>query len=270
MVLADLTAGSVADARTRELVRPLDRVRQDAADRAPALDVLTVLAPADRVKIIAEVKRASPSRGHLAEIPDPAHQAALYEQGGASTISVLTEERKFRGSLADLEAVRTRVTLPVLRKDFIATDYQVYEARAAGADLVLLIVAALDDETLRHLYELILSLGMTPLVETHSAEEVERALALGAKLVGVNARNLSTFELDRDLFGSLVHMFPADVIKIAESAVLSPEDVRHYRSAGADVVLIGEALVTGDPVATLTQYLQAGSFTASADGSQTP
>lgn len=259
MALADLTAGAVEDARAREAVRSLEAVRAAASEQTPALDVLAALAPTDRVKIIAEVKRASPSRGDLAEIPDPALQASLYETGGASAISVLTEQRKFKGSLADLEAVRARVTLPVLRKDFIATDYQVYEARASGADIVLLIVAALDDVTLRHLYELILELGMTPLVETHSAEELERALALGAKLIGVNARNLTTFELDRDLFGRLVSKFPSDVIKIAESAVLSPEDVRHYRAAGADVVLIGEALVTGDPVATLTAYLEAGS-----------
>ncbi len=259
MVLADLTAGAVEDARAREISRPLSQVRAEAAACPPAQDVLAALAPADRVKIIAEVKRASPSRGDLAEIPDPALQASLYEQGGASAISVLTEQRRFKGTLDDLVAVRAKVSLPVLRKDFIASEYQVYEARAAGADIVLLIVAALDDETLRSLYELVLSLGMTPLVETHSAEEVERALALGAKLVGVNARNLSTFELDRELFGRLVGMFPDDVIKIAESAVLSPDDVRHYRAAGADVVLIGEALVTGDPVATLASYLEAGS-----------
>lgn len=259
MLLADLTAGAVEDAGTRELTRPLEQVQRDAAAQIPALDVLAALAPADRVKIIAEVKRASPSRGDLAAIPDPALQAEKYQTGGASAISVLTEQRRFKGSLADLEAVRARVSLPVLRKDFIATPYQVYEARASGADIVLLIVAALDDALLRELYDLVLSLGMTPLVETHSAEEVERALALGAKLVGVNARDLSTFELDRDLFGRLVGMFPDDVIKIAESAVLSPEDVRHYRAAGADVVLIGEALVTGDPVATLATYLEAGS-----------
>lgn len=259
MVLADLTAGAVEDARAREISRPFAQVRDDAQARPAALDALQALAPSDRVKIIAEVKRASPSRGDLASIPDPALQASLYERGGASAISVLTEQRRFKGSLDDLRAVRAQVSLPVLRKDFIATEYQVFEARAAGADIVLLIVAALDDETLRSLYELTLSLGMTPLVETHSADEVERALALGAKLVGVNARNLSSFELDRELFGRLVDMFPADVIKIAESAVLSPDDVRHYREAGADVVLIGEALVTGDPVATLASYLEAGS-----------
>lgn len=257
-MLADLTAGAVADAAERAQTRPLAVVERAALDVAPARDALAALAPADRVKIIAEVKRASPSRGDLADIPDPARQAALYEQGGASAISVLTEGRKFKGSLADLEAVRAAVDLPVLRKDFIANPYQVFEARAAGADLVLLIVAALDQSTLAELHGLIIELGMTPLVETHSAEELSRATDLGAKLIGINARNLSTFELDRNLFGELVDRIPSDAVKIAESAVMGPEDVAHYRRAGADVVLVGEALVTGDPVARLGEFLAVG------------
>ncbi|WP_194422557.1 indole-3-glycerol phosphate synthase TrpC [Microbacterium abyssi] len=257
-MLADLTAGAVEDAERRALTRPLAEVEKAALARPAARDVLAALAPASRVKIIAEVKRASPSRGALAEIPDPARQASLYETGGASAISVLTEERRFGGSLADLEAVTSRVSLPVLRKDFIATPYQVLEARAAGADLALLIVAGLEQQVLQELYALILELGMTPLVETHSAEELEVAIDLGASLIGVNARNLSTFELDRDLFGRLVDRIPVGTIKVAESAVLEPGDVTHYRAAGADVVLIGEALVTGDPVATLQGFLSAG------------
>ena len=257
-MLADLTAGAVEDAEARAVDRPLSVVERDALATTPAIDALAALAPADRVKIIAEVKRASPSRGHLAEIPDPALQAQRYEEGGASAISVLTEERRFKGSLSDLEAVKARVSLPVLRKDFIATPYQVLEARAAGADLVLLIVAALDQPVLRELHDLVVDLGMTPLVETHDLEEVKRAADLGAKLVGVNARNLSTFDLDRDLFGRLAGELPADSIKIAESAVLEPADVAHYRAAGADVVLIGEALVTSDPVSTLHAFLEAG------------
>ena len=258
-MLADLTAGAVEDAEARAALRPLAEVERAALAQGPALDALAALAPADRVKIIAEVKRASPSRGDLASIPDPALQAARYEQGGASAISVLTEGRKFKGSLADLEAVKSRVRLPVLRKDFIATPYQILEARASGADLVLLIVAALEQPLLRELHSLVTELGMTPLVETHSREELERAADLGARLIGVNARDLSTFELDRDLFGSLVERFPADAVKIAESAVLSPSDVAHYRAAGADVVLVGEALVTNDPVSTLHAFLEAGS-----------
>ena len=254
-MLADLTAGALHDARERELLRPLSRVKSAAADAAPPLDALSALSPADRVKIIAEVKRASPSRGDLADIPDPAQLAVSYERGGASAISVLTEGRKFKGSLEDLVDVRSSVGIPVLRKDFISIPYQVYEARAAGADLVLLIVAALDQQTLTDLYALITDLGMTALVETHSAEELERALDLGAGLIGVNARNLSTFELDRDLFGRLAPQIPSGVIRVAESAVLTPADVAHYREAGADVVLIGEALVTSDPILTLGEFL---------------
>ncbi len=254
-MLDQLTAGSVEDAERRRLSRSYAAVEAAALNRAPALDALAALAPADRVKVIAEVKRASPSRGQLAEIRDPAALASAYEQGGASAISVLTEERRFGGSLADLEAVRAAVRVPVLRKDFIATPYQVLEARAAGADLVLLIVAALEQPLLVELHELILSLGMTPLVETHSAEELEQALSIGASLVGVNARNLSTFELDKNLFGTLVDRIPAGVIKVAESAVLTAADVAHYRSDGADVVLVGEALVTNDPILTLSQFL---------------
>ncbi|MCR2792632.1 indole-3-glycerol phosphate synthase TrpC [Microbacterium sp. zg.Y625] len=258
-MLAGLTAGAVEDAEERSLRRPLAEVEKLALSQPAARDALAALAPADRVKIIAEVKRASPSRGDLAAIPDPAHQASLYETGGASAISVLTEGRRFKGSLADLEAVKAAVSVPVLRKDFIATPYQVLEARASGADLVLLIVAALEQPLLAQLHALVLELGMTPLVETHSLDEVQRAADVGARLIGVNARDLSTFELDRDLFGRLAEHIPADAVKIAESAVLTPADVAHYRGAGADVVLIGEALVTGDPVATLTAFLEAGS-----------
>ncbi|RIJ29886.1 indole-3-glycerol phosphate synthase TrpC, partial [Clavibacter michiganensis subsp. insidiosus] len=235
--------------------RPLTQVEAEALARPAALDALSALAPADRVKIIAEVKRSSPSRGALAEIPDPALLASRYETGGASAISVLTEGRKFRGSLQDLEQVRDTVSIPVLRKDFIGEPYQVLEARASGADLVLLIVAALDQKTLVELHALVGELGMTALVETHSAEEVSRALDLGAQVVGVNARNLTTFELDRDLFGSLADSIPAGVVRIAESAVTTADDVAHYRRAGADVVLVGEALVTGDPVRTLSEFL---------------
>lgn len=207
------------------------------------------------MKVIAEVKRASPSRGDLAEIAEPQTLAAQYEAGGASVVSVLTEERKFKGSLADLDAVRKAVSIPVLRKEFIGDEYQVLEARAAGADLVLLIVAALPQARLAALYDMVRELGMTPLVEAHSAEEVTRAVDLGSQLIGVNARDLRTFELDRDLFGRVADQIPAGVIRVAESAVLGVADVQHYREAGADAVLVGEALVTNDPVATLQSYL---------------
>lgn len=247
--------GALADADRRRLERSFSVVEAAAAARAPALDALDALAPTDHVKIIAEIKRSSPSRGSLAEIRDPAALAVSYETGGASAISVLTEERRFHGTLHDLEQVRSAVSLPVLRKDFIGSAYQVFEARAAGADLVLLIVAALKQDELQSLHDLVRELGMTPLVETHSADEVSRALDIGASLVGVNARDLTTFELDPNLFGTLADRIPSGVVRIAESAVKTAADVAHYRAAGADVVLVGEALVTSDPIRTLSEFL---------------
>ncbi len=255
-MLDQLLAGSLDDARARRQLRPLLNVEAEALARPAALDALEYLAPADHIKVIAEVKRASPSRGDLAEIAEPQALAAQYEAGGASAVSVLTEQRKFKGSLEDLDAVRKAVSIPVLRKDFIGEEYQVLEARAAGADLVLLIVAALPQLTLQRLYTFIRELGMTPLVETHSADEVARAVDLGSQLIGVNARDLSTFELDRELFGRVADQIPAGVIRVAESAVLGVSDVERYREAGADAVLVGEALVTGgDPVANLQSFL---------------
>jgi indole-3-glycerol phosphate synthase len=255
-VLDELLAGAVEDAATRQQRISLSSV-ESAALAAPApLDALSFLAPADRVKVIAEIKRSSPSKGALAEIVDPQALARDYEAGGASAVSVLTEGRRFGGSLADLRAVRAAIGIPVLRKDFIGLEYQVFEARAAGADLVLLIVAALDQATLVRLHTLITDLGMTALVETHSADEVSRAVDLGSRVIGVNARDLSSFELDPDLFGRLAGSIPDGTVRIAESAVKTAADVAHYRRAGADVVLVGEALVThGSPRETLTEFL---------------
>jgi indole-3-glycerol phosphate synthase len=252
-------SGAAQDAAEREGRHPLVEVEAAALAAPHPRDALAALGREGRVKVLAEVKRASPSRGDLAAIEDPAALATTYAAAGASAISVLTEERRFRGSLDDLAAVRAAVDVPVLRKDFVSHAYQVLEARAAGADLVLLIVAALEDETLASLYRLTVDLGMTALVEAHTAAEVDSALAVGARLVGVNARDLDTFELDRDLFGRLADRIPDDVLRVAESAVRTAEDVAAYRAAGADVVLVGEALVTGDPAALLTTFLEAGS-----------
>jgi indole-3-glycerol phosphate synthase len=256
-LLIDLVSGASLDADERRGRRPLAEVEAAALAAPAALDALAALGAADRVKIIAEVKRASPSRGQLAEIADPASLAVSYQAGGASAISVLTEGRRFKGSLDDLEAVRRAVDIPVLRKDFLSQPYQLFEARASGADIVLLIVAALDQKTLTELFALSSELGMTALVETHDADEVSRALDVGAALIGVNARDLSTFELDQDLFGRLADSIPSSIIRVAESAVKTAADVAHYRRAGADVVLVGEALVTGDPIGTLTEFLSA-------------
>jgi len=259
-VLEELYAGSLADAQTRLESASLAQVEKLALQNNPALDAISFLAPTERVRVLAEVKRASPSRGDLAEIAEPAVLAKTYAQNGASAISVLTEQRKFKGTLQDLREVRAQVSIPLLRKDFIATEYQILEARAAGADIILLIVAGLKQGDLLRLKKFTEELGMLAFVETHDAIELDRALEAESKMVGINARDLSTFETDRNLFGSLVHVIPKGVIKVAESAVRDAADVAHYRSAGADVVLVGEALVTNDPAKMLRSFIEAGSI----------
>ena len=253
-MLADLYAGALADAKTRLETRSIKELEELAAAQSTPLDALALLSGGSKIKVLAEIKRASPSRGDLNDIANPVELAQTYEAAGAAAISVLTEQRKFKGSLEDLAAVRQAVKIPLLRKDFIANEQQLLEARAAGADIALLIVAGLDDSTLRRLAKFTTDLGMTPFVETHSRDEVLRALDIEARLVGVNARDLSTFETDRNLFGELVGEFPADVVKVAESAVRNKADVEHYAKAGADVVLVGEALVTNDASALLAQF----------------
>ena len=253
-MLEGLYAGSLADAETRKQEVSLNQIEALATSAAPALDALGFLAKDAHIKVLAEIKRASPSKGSMAEIAEPAELAKLYATNGASAISVLTEQRKFLGSLDDLRAVRKAVDVPLLRKDFVANEYQVLEARAAGADIVLLIVAGIDAKLLTRLKAFIEELGMTAFVETHSADEVRFAVDAGTQLLGVNARDLSTFETDRDLFAKLSHLVPESTIKVAESAVRQTDDVRHYRAAGADVVLVGEALVTGDAAALLREF----------------
>lgn len=204
-VLDDIIVGVREDLETRRAALPLEEIKKQAAAQAPALDALAALRGAEQgsVEIISEVKRSSPSKGALSDIPDPAELAVAYQAGGAAAISVLTEERRFKGTLADLDAVRAAVSIPVLRKDFTVDEYQIWEARAHGADLVLLIVAALDDATLRRFLDLTHELGMNALVETHTPEEIERAVAVGARIVGVNVRNLKTLEVDNANFSKL-------------------------------------------------------------------
>jgi indole-3-glycerol phosphate synthase len=245
-VLQSLYAGAIADAKTRQESISLSEIEQLASKAKPPIDAVTLLGAGKFVKVIAEIKRASPSKGHLATIADPGALASVYQSAGASAISVLTEQRSFLGSLQDFDEVRIAVSLPLLRKDFIANEYQVFEARAHGADIVLLITAGLDPAHLERLKKLIESLGMTAFIETHNRDEVEFAASIGAKLVGVNARDLTTFETDRNLFEQLVDILPGDCIKVAESAVRGVADVEAYASAGADCVLVGESLVTGD------------------------
>jgi indole-3-glycerol phosphate synthase len=258
-VLEGIVAGVLEDLAVRQAATSLDELKERAARAPGALEVVSRLRKQDAVAVIAEVKRSSPSKGALATITDPAALAADYAVGGASVISVLTEQRRFGGSLADLDAVRARVDVPVLRKDFVVTPYQVWEARAHGADVVLLIVAALEQTVLTSLVERVHSLGMTALVEAHTADEVKRALDAGARVVGVNARNLKTLEVDRDTFAALSPLIPDDVVRVAESGVRGPHDVMDYARAGAHAVLVGEALVTGEaPRRSVADLVAAG------------
>ncbi|RYJ04630.1 MAG: indole-3-glycerol phosphate synthase TrpC, partial [Actinomycetales bacterium] len=241
-VLDEILAGAAADLEDRMAVTSLDDLKAKAARQPEALDPMPAFR-AEGVSVIAEVKRSSPSKGALATIKDPAALACDYAAGGAAAISVLTEERRFGGTLEDLKAVRARVDVPVLRKDFITTSYQLWEARAAGADMALLIVAALEQPALESLIERARSIGLTPLVEVHDEPEVLRALEAGADLIGVNARNLKTLEVDRDTFQRLSPLIPSPVVKVAESGVRGTHDVIEYARAGAHVVLVGETLV---------------------------
>jgi indole-3-glycerol phosphate synthase len=258
-VLDGILVGVREDLAAREAAVPLADVKAMARAAAPPRPVLPVLLEPG-VGVIAEVKRASPSKGALAAIADPAALARTYAEAGARVISVLTEQRRFNGSLADLDAVRAEVDIPVLRKDFIVGPYQVHEARAHGADLVLLIVAALEQNVLHGLLERVESLGMTALVEIHTEAEADRALSAGAKVIGVNARDLTTLQIDRDVFARIAPGLPSDVVTVAESGVRGPSDLLAYAGAGADAVLVGEGLVTsGDPRAALADLVTAGS-----------
>lgn len=250
-VLDEIIAGVREDLAAREAATPLADVRAALADVDPVRDPMPHFRAAGS-SVIAEVKRKSPSKGELADIPDPAVLAAAYAQGGAAAISVLTEQRRFNGTLDDLRAVRAAVETPILRKDFIVSSYQLIEGRAAGADLALLIVAALDDDELRRLYDEARELGLTVLVEVHDEAETERAVELGAELIGVNARNLKTLAVDNDTFGRLAKLIPDDRVKVAESGISGPEDVQRFVDEGARVVLVGEALVKdGNPTAAV-------------------
>jgi indole-3-glycerol phosphate synthase len=257
-VLDEIVDGVRLDLARREAAVPMGLVRDLVDAAGPLRDPM----PAFRTpgaSVIAEVKRRSPSKGNLAEISDPAGLARAYASGGAAAISVLTEERRFGGSLDDLRTVRAAVQTPLLRKDFIVTSYQLLEARAAGADLALLIVAALPDTQLEELYAEARALGLTVLVEVHDEPETERAVDLGAELIGVNARNLKTLSVDWDTFGRLAPLIPDHVVKVAESGITGPADVARYVAEGADVVLVGEALVKdGDPESAVREMTGLG------------
>ncbi|MBC9727092.1 indole-3-glycerol phosphate synthase TrpC [Streptomyces sp. TRM68367] len=256
-VLESIVDGVLADLAVRRERVPLEELRERAAAAPAALDGVRALRADAEVRVIAEVKRASPSAGLLADIPDAAAMARAYQDGGAAAVSVLTEERRFGGGLADLDAVRAHVRIPVLRKDFVVTRYQVWEARAHGADLVLLIAAALDGPRLPALVAEARAAGLTPLVEVHDAEEIARAVDAGAEVIGVNNRDLRTLRVDRSTFARLVDRMPHTVVRVAESGIRGPEDVAACAAAGADAVLVGTALVRGGRPAEAVRALAA-------------
>ena len=261
-VLDEILDGVRADLEARQEAVPLDQLKERTRRVPPALDVVAALR-GDDVAVIAEVKRSSPSKGALAAIADPAGLASDYQAGGARVISVLTEQRRFGGSLADLDAVRDAVTVAVLRKDFIVSSYQLWETRAHGADMALLIVAALEQNALVSLVERAVSIGLVPLVEVHDEAEADRALEAGAKVIGVNARNLRTLEVDRSVFERIAPGLPSRVLKIAESGVRDPHDLIAYAAAGADAVLVGEGIVTKpSPRQAVADLVTAGSHPA--------
>lgn len=229
-----------------------DLLRRTALDAAPARDFAGALRRADgRIAVIGELKRRSPSKGELAPDLDPATTAKAYEAGGAAALSVLTDAPFFDGRVDDLVQARAATSIPVLRKDFTIDEIQVYESRAIGADAILLIAAAVtDDSLLADLHALATELGLAVVVEAHDAAEIERALAAGAAVVGVNNRNLATFDEDLGVGERLAAMLPRHVVGVAESAVRSAEDARRLGAVGFDAVLVGEALVrAADPAA---------------------
>jgi indole-3-glycerol phosphate synthase len=252
-VLSSIIEGVREDLAARRL--PMGQL-QEALETAPAVrDCLPNLI-SDEISVIAEVKRSSPSKGSLAPITDPAGLAAQYEEAGAHVVSVLTEQRRFGGSLADLDAVRKAIDLPVLRKDFMVDEYQFYEARAHGADVVLLIVAALSKNQLEDYFHLSTELGMRSLIEVHTNDELERALEISPEIIGVNSRNLKTLEVDARAFAELIPQIPSTIARVAESGISTREEVVFAQECGATAILVGEALVrSGSPSVAINQLL---------------
>ena len=254
-VVPDILA-QIVEQKKRDLGRVTEQLERQAEQASTyRRDFLAALTAA-RLSIIAEIKKASPSRGILAADFDPRAIAVAYERGGAAAISVLTDEPNFQGSLDHLEAARNAVRLPVLRKDFTIDRYHVIQAAACGADAILLIAAILPERQLRDFRELAACYGMAALVEVHDEDELQAALASGARIVGVNNRDLRTFHVDLGVSLRLAERFPSEVVRVTESGVRNPEDVRRLRAAGYQAFLVGEHLMkSGDPQAALTALL---------------
>jgi indole-3-glycerol phosphate synthase len=262
-VLDEIIEGVREDLEARKAQTKIAEViaRANAALAGPALNVMEHFTKGS-FGVIAEVKRSSPSKGALAEIDNPAELARSYQAGGACAVSVLTEQRRFKGSLADLALVRSAVAIPVLRKEFIVDDYQIYEARAYGADIILLIVAALNDRELIEFSELTHTLGMKTLIEVHDEAEIIRVRELAETgdltidLLGINARNLKTLEINPNSFATLAPLVPSSIPLIAESGISTSAEVGSLSAAGASGILVGEALVKdGNPEATIQDFI---------------
>jgi indole-3-glycerol phosphate synthase len=252
-VLDAIIEGVREDLAARRL--PLAQL-QEKLDSAPAVIDAHPRLRAAEMNVIAEVKRSSPSKGALAPIADPVALAQQYEEAGAAVVSVLTEKRRFGGSLEDLIEVRSGINIPILRKEFMVDEYQFLEARAAGADVVLLIVAALSKSQLKDYYDLAAELGMAALIEVHTRQEVEDALAIDPRIIGVNSRNLKTLEIDLAAFGELIPEIPSHIIRIAESGISHRAEVISAQEAGANAILVGETLVrSGNPKAAFDELL---------------
>ncbi len=259
-LLEEIMAHKRQEVAERKTVQPPEGVRQLADNRPPALDFVGALRNApNQPALIAEVKRASPSRGVLRADLDPRQIAEIYSENGASAISVLTDQRYFQGQLDDLRSIGDQIEcIPLLRKDFICDPYQVYEARAAGAAAVLLIVAALSQETLSSLYKRIHQCGMAALVEVHNEEELERALALSPELIGINNRDLHDFTISLETTVRLRALIPEEICVVAESGIHTPEDVARVTAAGANAILVGESLVRADDIGAQVRMLAGG------------
>jgi len=252
-VLQSIIDGVLEDLQKRLV--PISQLREQIQS-APKLRGAYAALNKDGMRLIAEVKRSSPSKGELAQIPDPVALANAYHAAGVDLISVLTEERRFKGKIEDFIAVRAAVDLPILRKDFIVTEFQVFESRLLGADLMLLIVAGLSKSQLTDFYQLATELGMDVLVEVHDLNEAEIALDIGSKIIGVNCRNLKTLEVDDKNFELILPQLPDTVLKVAESGISTRSQVAAVEALGADAVLVGETLVkAGNPIHTINELL---------------
>ena len=255
-VLDSIIEGVREDLAARRL--PLAQLNEKLSQAPAVIDVHPLLRR-DGINVIAEVKRSSPSKGALAAIANPVDLARQYEDAGASVVSVLTEKRRFGGSLEDLFAVRAGISIPILRKDFMVDEYQFLEARAHGADIVLLIVAALSKSQLKDFYDLATELGMASLVEVHTQSELESAMDISPRIVGVNSRNLKTLEVSASVFEELIPAIPSSVIRVAESGISTHADVAQAQKAGATAILVGESLVkSGDPISAMRELLGHG------------